>query len=88
MVANLCRSDLFTVVSEIFQTDICDYADIILPASSQLEQYDLMYSWGHFNLQFNDKAIEPHGESVSNTELFRRLAVYMGFQEDTFGSSD
>ena len=47
-----------------------------------------MYSWGHFNLQFNDKAIEPLGESVSSTELFRPLAVCMGYQEDTFGSSD
>ena len=82
LVKSLCRTDLFTVVSEIFQTDTCAYADILLPASSQLEQKDLMYSWGHFNLQYNDQAIQPIGEAVSNTELFRRLAKKMGFQNN------
>ena len=73
LIENLCRKDLFTVVSEIFQTDTCDYADILLPATSQMEQKD-SYSWGHYNIQFNHKAIEPLGEAVPNTELFRRLA--------------
>ena len=82
LVKNLCRSDLFTAVSEIFQTDTCAYADILLPASSQLEQKDLMYSWGHFNLQYNDQAIQPIGEAISNTELFRRLAKKMGLQNN------
>ena len=82
LVKSLCRTDLFTAVSEIFHTDTCAYADILLPASSQLEQKDLMYSWGHFNLQYNDQAIQPIGEAVSNTELFRRLAKKMGFQNN------
>ena len=82
LVKSLCRTDLFTVVSEIFQTDTCAYADILLPASSQLEQKDLMYSWGHFNLQYNDQAIQPIGEAISNTELFRRLAKKMGLQNN------
>ena len=80
LIENLGRKDLFITVSEIFQTDTCAYADILLPATSQLEQKDLMYSWGHFNLQYNDQAIQPIGEAVSNTELFRRLARKMGFQ--------
>ena len=84
LIKNLRRENLFTVVSEIFHTDTCDYADIILPATSQLEQYDLMYSWGHFNLQYNDKSIEPLGEAVSNTELFRRMAKVMNFKEEKF----
>ena len=88
LVKNLCREDLFTVVSEIFQTDSCDYADILLPATSQLEQKDLMYSWGHFNIQYNDQAIEPVGEAVSNTELFRRLASTFSFEEDIFQEND
>ena len=88
LVQNLCREDLFTVVSEIFQTDSCDYADILLPATSQLEQKDLMYSWGHFNIQYNDQAIEPVGEAVSNTELFRRLASTFSFEEDIFQEND
>ena len=80
LIQNLCRSDLFVAVSEIFHTDTCAYADILLPATSQLEQKDLMYSWGHFNLQYNNQAIQPIGEAVSNTELFRRLARKMGLQ--------
>ena len=82
LVKSLCRTDLFTAVSEIFHTDTCAYADILLPASSQLEQKDLMYSWGHFNLQYNDQAIQPIGEAISNTELFRRLAKKMGLQNN------
>ena len=82
LIHNLCRTDLFTTVSEIFQTDTCAYADILLPATSQLEQKDLMYSWGHFNLQYNDQAIQPIGEAISNTELFRRLAKKMGLQNN------
>ena len=73
----LLVEDLFTVVSEIFQTDTCDYADILLPATSQMEQKDLMYSWGHYNIQFNHKAIEPLGEAVSNTELFLEGSVFL-----------
>ena len=88
LLENLCREDLFTVVSEIFQTDSCDYADILLPATSQMEQKDLMYSWGHYNIQYNQKAIEPLGEAVSNTELFRRLAHVFLFDDDVFTHDD
>ncbi len=88
LINNLSREDLFTVVSEVFQTDTCEYADILLPATSQLEQLDLMYSWGHFNLQYNDQAIEPLGEAVSNTELFRRLAEAMRFGSDIVKKND
>ena len=87
-VEGLKRDDLFTVVSEIFPTDATDYADIVLPATSQLEQLDLMYSWGHFNLQLNQPAIEPLGEAVSNTELFRRLSARMGFDDADLQRSD
>ena len=88
LLENLCRKDLFMVVSEIFQTDTCDFADILLPATSQLEQKDLMYSWGHYNIQYNHKAIEPLGEAVSNTELFRRLAKVFSFDDDVFTRDD
>ena len=88
LLKNLCREDLFIIVSEVFQTDTCDFADILLPATSQLEQKDLMYSWGHFNIQYNHKAIEPLGEAVSNTELFRRLAKVFSFDEDVFARND
>ncbi|MEO8040098.1 MAG: molybdopterin-dependent oxidoreductase, partial [Betaproteobacteria bacterium] len=78
------REDLFTVVSEHFITDTARYADIILPAATQVEEDDLMFSWGHFYLTLNRKAIEPLGEAVSNAELFRRLAGAMGFDDPFF----
>jgi len=88
LVRALKREDLFTVVSEIFPTDTTDYADIVLPATSQLEQRDLMYSWGHFNMQLNSPAIPPRGEAVSNTELFRRLAKHMGLDDPALQRTD
>lgn len=88
IVQGLARDDLFTVVSEVFPTDATDYADIVLPACTQLEQLDLMYSWGHFNLQINEPAIDPVGEAVSNTELFRRLAKKMDFSEAALYRTD
>jgi anaerobic selenocysteine-containing dehydrogenase len=84
----LAREDLFTVVSEQFPTDTALYADIVLPATTQLEQVDLMYSWGHFYLTWNEQAIPPLGEAVPNTELFRRLAKAMGFDDPHFRRSD
>jgi len=78
----LAREDLFTVVSEQFLTDTALYADLVLPATTQLEQIDLMYSWGHFYLTWNEQAIAPLGEAVSNTELFRRLAAALGYDDD------
>jgi anaerobic selenocysteine-containing dehydrogenase len=62
------------VVSEQFLTDTARYADVVLPGATQLEQFDMMFSWGHLYLSLNQQAIAPLGESVSNTELFRRLA--------------
>ncbi|MGQ0698446.1 MAG: molybdopterin-containing oxidoreductase family protein [Panacagrimonas sp.] len=84
----LAREDLFTVVSEQFLTDTARYADLVLPATTQVEQADLMFSWGHFYLTLNRQAIEPLGESIPNSELFRRLALTMGFDEPFFHRSD
>ena len=70
----LLRDDLFTVVHELFVTDTALYADYVLPATSQIEHLDLSPAWGHLYLALNRPAIAPRGESVSNTELFRRLA--------------
>ncbi len=84
----LMREDLFTVVSELVVTDTARYADIVLPATMQAEQLDLMYSWGHMYFTLNQPAIEPPGETVSNTELFRRLAGTMGFTDPRWQCSD
>jgi anaerobic selenocysteine-containing dehydrogenase len=82
------REDLFTVVSEHFLTDTAKYADIVLPATTQLEQKDIMFSWGHLYLSYNNQAIEPLGEAVPNTELFRRLAKAMGIADPSFYRTD
>lgn len=82
------REDLFTVVSEHFITDTARYADLVLPAATQVEQDDLMFSWGHLYMTINNKAIEPLGESVSNAELFRRLAKAMDFDDPFFYRTD
>ena len=84
----LAREDLFTVVSEHFITDTARYADIVLPATTQMEQHDIMFSWGHFYLSLNQQAISARGEAVPNTELFRRLAKAMGFDDPHFSRSD
>jgi anaerobic selenocysteine-containing dehydrogenase len=84
----LARGDLFTVVSEHFLTDTAKYADIVLPATTQLEQKDIMFSWGHLYLSYNNPAITPLGEAVSNTELFRRLAAAMEIDDPFFFRSD
>ncbi len=84
----LLREDLFTVVHELFVTDTALYADYVLPATSQIEHLDLSPAWGHLYLGLNRPAIAPRGESVSNTELFRRLAGALGRTETWLFESD
>jgi anaerobic selenocysteine-containing dehydrogenase len=80
--------DLFVVGSDVSMTDSMALADIILPASSHLECADLYKSYGHQYLQRSAPVIEPVGEAVSNTELFRRLASQFGFTDSCFSDSD
>ena len=82
------REDLFTVVLEHFQTDTADYADYVLPATTQLEHVDVHGAYGHLFVVGNQAAIEPLGESQPNTEIFRRLAAGLGFTEPCFADSD
>ena len=84
----LARDDLFTVVHEQFLTDTARYADIVLPATTQLESTDVVPAWGHLWMGWNEAAIEPLGESCSNTELFRRLAAAMGLTEPALFDDD
>ncbi len=88
VVRGFAREDLFTVVLEHFQTDTADYADIILPATTQLEHFDVHYSYGHTYVLVNEPAIEPLGEAWPNTAIFRALAARMGFTEPCFADSD
>jgi anaerobic selenocysteine-containing dehydrogenase len=82
------REDLFTVVLEHFQTDTADYADIVLPATTQLEHIDAHTAYGHLYMMANNAAIAPMGEAKANTEIFRLLAAKMGFDDDCFKESD
>lgn len=82
------RDDLFTVVSEQFMTDTARYADVVFPATTQLEQLDLVESWGHLYLGWNEAAIAPLGEAVPNTELWRRLAAACGIDDPVFELDD
>lgn len=77
----LRRDDLFTVVHDLFETETARYADILLPATSQLEHVDLHKPYGHLSLQYNMPAIEPRGEARSNWDVMRALAASMGFNE-------
>ncbi len=88
VIAGFAREDLFTVVMDHFQTDTADYADIVLPATTQLEHYDVHKAYGHLYLLGNSPAIAPVGESLPNSEVFRRLAARMGFDEPCFRESD
>ena len=84
----LLREDLFTVVLEQFQTDTADYADYVLPATTQLEHWDILKPYGHTHLALNRPAIAPLGESRPNSEIFRGLAAAMGYGEPCFYESD
>ena len=84
----LRRPDLFTVVIEHFQTDTADYADWLLPATTQLEHWDVHGAYGHHYVMLNQPAIAPVGESLPNSEVFRRLARSMGLDDPAFDDSD
>jgi anaerobic selenocysteine-containing dehydrogenase len=84
----LAREDVFTVVSELSFTDTCAYADVILPAASDFEHGDVFTAYGTHHLQRSAAVIPPVGESLPNTEIFRRLAKRFGFTEPAFQATD
>lgn len=88
VLEGLRREDLFTVVHEQFPTDTVDYADIVLPATTQLEHFDLHGAYGHFYVQVNDPVIPPLEEAKCNTEVFRLLARRLGLESEIFDVSD
>ena len=84
VLQGLRRDDLFTVVHEQFPTDTVDYADVVLPATTQLEHVDLHGSYGHHFVMLNAPSIAPRGEARSNNDVFRDLAARLGFEPDLF----
>jgi anaerobic selenocysteine-containing dehydrogenase len=88
VLEGLRRDDLFTVVLEQFMTDTAAHADVVLPSTTQLEHLDLVFSWGHHYLTWNEPAIEPLGEAKPNTEAFRLIAARLGLDDPCFRESD
>ena len=88
VLSGLRREDLFTVVHDQFLTDTADYADIVLPATTQLEHFDLHGSYGHLYVQANQPTIPPLGEAKCNNDVFRLLAGRMGFEPELFDVTD
>jgi anaerobic selenocysteine-containing dehydrogenase len=88
VLAGMRRDDLFTVVLEHFQTDTADYADIVLPATTQLEHWDLHLSYGHHYVTLNQPSVDPLGESLPNSEIFRRIAARMGLDDPSLRDDD
>ncbi len=81
VIRGFLRPDLFTVVHDQFFTDTTDYADVVLPATTFFEHKDLQTSYGHYFLQVSEQAIAPLGESRSNVDMFRDLALHMGLDK-------
>lgn len=88
VLRGLAREDLFTVVAEHFLTDTARYADVVLPATMQIEHRDLLISYGHLYLAWNEPAVPPPGECLPATEMFRRLARAMGLDTPALYESD
>ncbi|MBA4060955.1 MAG: molybdopterin oxidoreductase [Verminephrobacter sp.] len=88
VVQGFAREDLFTVVLEHFHTDTADYADYILPATTQLEHWDVHLAYGHTDAMLNRPAIAPVGQARSNAQIFRDLAARMGLTDPCFADSD
>ena len=88
VVQGFAREDLFTVVLEHFQTDTADYADYVLPATTQLEHWDVHSAYGHTDVLLNRPAIAPLGHARPNTQIFRELAARLGFTESCFSDDD
>jgi anaerobic selenocysteine-containing dehydrogenase len=84
----LAREDLFTVGIEVAMTDSMAYADVILPACTHFEHADIYPAYGQQYLQRAEAVIPPVGESLPNTEIFRRLAAKFGFTEPAFLECD
>ena len=88
VAAGFAREDLFTIVLEHFQTDTADYADLLLPATTQLEHLDIHKSYGHTYVMLNEPAIAPVGQALPNTEIFRGIARCMGLDEPALFETD
>jgi anaerobic selenocysteine-containing dehydrogenase len=82
ILRGLERDDLFTVVYDQVMTDTARYADVLLPATTFLEGYDIARGYGPITLRLGIPVVEPVGESRSNADVFGELARLLEVQED------
>ena len=88
MRRGLGREDVFAIGIELTMTESMAHCDVVLPAATHFEYVDLYPSYGHHWLQRAEPVILPLGESLPNTEIFRRLAARFGFTEQCFAADD
>jgi anaerobic selenocysteine-containing dehydrogenase len=88
VLRGLAREDLFSVVLDHYLTDTARYADIILPATMQIEHQDLLIAYGHLYIAWNEPAARPPGECVTTTEIFRRLSKKLSLETPELYQSD
>ena len=88
VLRGLARDDLFTVVLEHFRTDTTDWADIVLPATTQLEHWDVHLAYGHHYVSLNRPSIAPEGQAKPNSEIFRQLAARMKLEHECLRDDD
>lgn len=88
MIKALQQEDLFSLGIDLVMTDSMAMCDVILPAASHFECHDIYGSYGHNYIQRAEPVIPCVGESLPNTEIFRRLAAKFGFNEDDFKATD
>ena len=88
MIEALSRDDLFIAGSDVVMTDSMRYCDVILPAASHFEYADIYGSYGQNYLQRASAVIPCVGDSLPNTEIFRRLAARFGYDDAIFRETD
>jgi len=88
MIRALSRPELFITGIDVVMTDSMKFCDVVLPAASHFEFDDIYASYGHSYLQRAEPVIACVGESLPNTEIFRRLAKAFGYDEPMFDDSD
>ncbi|MEE9327337.1 MAG: molybdopterin-dependent oxidoreductase [Cocleimonas sp.] len=88
MIKALSQKDVFVIGCDITMTDTMKYVDVILPACSHFEHNEVYSAYGHTHLQRSEAAIDPVGDALPNTEIFRRLSQRFGFDEQVFNDTD
>ena len=84
----LSRESLFVAVHEQIWTDTCDFADVVLPATTFLEHKELCRSYSGYALQWSEPVVQAPGEARSNHWVFAELSKAMGFSEPELSAGE